>query len=193
LATPTTPGRHTFSRRQRGRKEPVEGTGVPRGASKPPDEACLMVENALLHLSPRKSSPPAKRPPDTPKLLRQNSLDTQLPFSYIHLTPKRVLIKSISLVPSIPSAPDHGNRRYRPAGSLSSPSVALTLAAAGFRDYTPKLQKFNSLLQTGERSGPEGLLCGLPPLPAGLAQEPKIGKTIFRRFLIRTPGGDPTG
>jgi len=26
--------------------KPVEGTGVPRGASKPPDEACLMVENA---------------------------------------------------------------------------------------------------------------------------------------------------
>ena len=60
-----------------------------------PDGPRQIVANAPSPPLPRKSpESPLKKPPNKPKILCSNSLDTQLPSQYIHNTQKRVLIKS---------------------------------------------------------------------------------------------------
>jgi hypothetical protein len=58
-----------------------------------PDGPRQIVANTPSPPLPLKSpESPLKKPPNKPKILCANSLDTQLPFLYIQATPKRVLI-----------------------------------------------------------------------------------------------------
>jgi hypothetical protein len=60
-----------------------------------PDQPRPIVESAPSPPLTRKPpESPLKKPPNKPKILCSNSLDTQLPSQYIHNTQKRVLIKS---------------------------------------------------------------------------------------------------
>jgi hypothetical protein len=62
-----------------------------------PDGPRPIVANTPSPPLPRKSpESPLKRPPNKPKILCSNSLDTQLPSQYTPPTQKRVLIKFLS-------------------------------------------------------------------------------------------------
>jgi hypothetical protein len=80
------------------RQRRAGGIGVQGCASKTPDEPRPTVESALLHLNPE-NSPflDTKHPLHKPKILCQNPLDTQFPFSYIQLAQKGVLSNINSL------------------------------------------------------------------------------------------------